>query len=106
MNMNLSHQARAHQMTVLLAGVAMTMNGIAPSPERASQLRTVLDRISAGVEVTVAKVSSVLNAYATGGAPARADLIAAGAEWRASVPALRQAPAAPEDADVSNAPRG
>jgi len=84
----------------------MTINGIAPSPERASQLNTILDRISAGVDVTVEKVKSVLTAYAAGRAPARTDLIEAGAEWRANVPALRQAPAAPDDADISSAPRG
>lgn len=84
----------------------MTMNGIAPSPERANQLNNLLDRISAGVGVTVEKVKNVLTAYAAGVAPARTDLIEAGAEWRASVPALRQAPEAPHEADTSNAPRG
>ncbi|CAN7779062.1 hypothetical protein LJR290_007990 [Variovorax sp. LjRoot290] len=106
MNLNLSHQARAHQMTALLGGVAMTMNGIAPSPERATQLNTLLDRISDGVGVTVERVKSVLSAYAAGGAPARTDLLAAGAEWRANVPALRQMPEAPHDTDGGNAPRG
>jgi hypothetical protein len=106
MNLNFSNQAKAHQMTALLGGVAMTMNGIAPSPERANQLNSLLDRISAGVDVTVEKVKSVLAAYAAGGAPARADLIEAGAEWRVSAPALRQAPEAPQDADTYNAPRG
>lgn len=84
----------------------MTMNGIAPSPERATQLNKLLDRISAGVGVTVEKVKSVLTAYSTGTAPARADLLEAGAEWRAQVPALRQAPEAAHEADTSNAPRG
>lgn len=93
-------------MTALLGGVAMTMNGIAPSPERANQLNTLLDRISAGVDVTVEKVKSVLSAYAAGGAPARTDLLAAGAEWRANVPVLRQVPEAAHEADRSNSPRG
>jgi len=106
MNLNFSHQAREHQMTALLGGVAMTMNGIAPSPERATQLNKLLDRISAGVGVTVEKVKSVLNAYSAGGAPARADLLEASAEWRAQVPVLRQAPDAAHEAETSNAPRG
>lgn len=84
----------------------MTMNGIAPSPERASQLNKLLDRISGGVDVAVEKVKGVLAAYAAGGAPARSDLVEAGEQWRASVPALRQVPETPHEADTSNAPRG
>lgn len=84
----------------------MTMNGIAPSPERATQLNKLLDSISAGVDVTVEKVKSVLAAYSAGGAPARADLLEASAEWRAHVPALRQAPEPSHEAETSNAPRG
>jgi len=106
MNLNFSNQARQHQMTVLLGGVAMTMNGIAPSPERASQLNKLLDRISAGVGITAEKVKNVLTAYAAGGAPARNDLLEANAEWRANVPILRQAPEAAQEVEPSSAPRG
>ncbi|WP_146039641.1 MULTISPECIES: hypothetical protein [unclassified Variovorax] len=93
-------------MTALLGGVAMTMNGIAPSPERAAQLNKLLDRIAVGVGVTVEKVKSVLAVYSAGSAPARADLLEASAEWRAQVPVLRQAPQAAHEADTGNAPRG
>ena len=106
MNLNFSHQAREHQMTALLGGVAMTMNGIAPSPERATQLNKLLDRISAGVGVTAEKVKSVLTADSTRRAPALAGLLEARAQWRAQVPDLRQAPDAAHEADTSNAPRG
>ena len=103
--MQISNQ-KAHAMTALLAGVSMTMSGIAPSPERATQLSGLLDRFSAGVGISIDKVKSVLGDYAAGGAPARSSLLEAGAQWRESVPVLRHTPDAPRDADAGERPRG
>lgn len=92
-------------MTVLLAGVSMTMQGIAPSPEKAAQLGTLLDRFATSVGVSIDKVKTVLSVYARGSAPARDSLIEAGQQWRKSVPVLRHSPDAPLDVDAAR-PRG
>lgn len=96
-------------MTVLLAGVSMTMQGIAPSPEKAAQLGTLLDRFATSVGVSIDKVKGVLGAYAHGSAPARDSLLEAGQQWRQSVPVLRHSAGTRPDADAAGdtaIPRG
>lgn len=95
-------------MTVLLAGVSMTMAGIAPSPDRASHLQTLLKRIEPAANICVDRVKSVLNSYASGSAPNREILLEAGNEWRQNMPMLRDMRNgidAPGETDASDRPR-
>lgn len=96
-------------MTVLLSGVSMTMAGITPSPERASQLQSLLKRIEPLADLCVDRVKSVLSAHASGLAPNREILLEAGNEWRQSLPMLRDLRSATDtsrEADAGERPQG
>jgi hypothetical protein len=96
-------------MTVLISGVSMTMSGIAPSPERASQLQSLLKRFEPLADLCVDRVKSVLSAHASGMAPNRETLLEAGNQWRESLPMLRDLRSssdAPRDVDAGERPQG
>ncbi|WP_454912946.1 hypothetical protein [Variovorax gossypii] len=99
---------KGHVMTVLLSGVSMTMAGIAPSPDRASYLQTLLKRIEPAANICVDRVKSVLSSYASGSAPNRDILLEAGNEWRQNMAMLRDmrnGTDAPSEVDAGERPR-
>ncbi len=106
MQFQLTSHARENDMAALLSGISMTMAGVAPCQERASQLSDALAKVSQSVDVGVDKVISVLNTYAHGASVARERILEASAQWRASFRALRDVPDESLEDRFDVSPRG
>lgn len=102
-----ANNVKSQDMSKMLAGISMTMAGIAPSKSNAHDYLRILERMNGEVQAPVDRIVGVLRNFA-GGAGVAIDVIRdAKDQWREAVPALRSAfTDADQFAERAPAPRG